>query len=179
MRIAHTQFKVYAGLLLALACSSLQAADKSVKVIMPWDGEGTLYHIGTDKIMFMGAFEGVMYVEKEAGELDAAFANCPAVQHIDVGKKSTEASGYCSIVISAEDTVFAEWNCTGRVGACKGTFRLTGGTGAFKGVSGSSDLVIRSVLNTLVAGMGDGGVVRAASGIAILPKLTYKQPAAK
>jgi hypothetical protein len=174
MRLAQSQITLIIGLILAVIAGGSQASERSVKVMMPWDGEGTIYTIGTDTLLFMGAFEGIMYVEKEQGELDAAFAKCPASQQIKIKDKSTKASGYCQITISPKDSVFAEWSCTGKVGSCTGTFKLTGGTGKFEGITGTSDLVVRSVLSTLVGGMGDGSVVRAASGIAVLPKLTYK-----
>ncbi len=166
-------------LLLIATTVTTQAGEQTIKVTMPWDGEGTVYMIGTGKALFMGAFEGIMYVEKEEGELDAAFANCPATQHIDVETGSSSADGYCNIAVSGEDAVFAKWSCEGKIGTCKGNFELTGGTGRFEGVSGSSQLVVRSVLNALVSGLGDGEVVRTATGIAVLPRLTYQMTPAQ
>jgi hypothetical protein len=170
--------KFWSGLVLGLVIAGMagmaRAGEKSVKILMPWDGEGSVYTIGTDKLLFMGEFEGIMYVETSAGDMDAAYANCPASQHIDVSGKQSSAEGYCTITISSEEVVFAEWNCKGKVGACEGTFKLTGGTGKYAGVTGSSDMLVRSVLNTLVVGMGNGDAVRAATGLAILPNLTYK-----
>ena len=162
------------GLVIAGTAGMAHAGEKSVKILMPWDGEGSVYTIGIDKLLFMGEFEGIMYVETSAGELDAAYANCPASQHIDMKGKQSSATGYCTITISSEEVVFAEWNCKGKVGVCEGTFNLTGGTGKYAGVTGSSEILVRSVLNTLVVGMGSGDAVRAATGLAILPNLTYK-----
>ena len=162
------------GLVIAGTAGMAHAGEKSVKILMPWAGEGSVYTIGIDKLLFMGEFEGIMYVETSAGELDAAYANCPASQHIDMKGKQSSATGYCTITISSEEVVFAEWSCKGKVGACEGTFNLTGGTGKYAGVTGSSEILVRSVLNTLVVGMGSGDAVRAATGLAILPNLTYK-----
>ncbi len=169
---------IWSGLVLGLVVAGLSslahADEKTVKIMMPWDGEGSVYTIGQETLLFMGEFEGIMYVETSEGDLDAAYANCPASQHIDVKGKQSSAKGYCTITISSEDVVFAEWTCEGMVGACKGTFTLTGGTGKYVGVTGSSEMIVRSVLNVLVTGMGSGDAVRAGSGLAILPKLTYK-----
>ena len=162
------------GLVIAGTAGMAHAGEKSDKILMPWDGEGSVYTIGIDKLLFMGELEGIMYVETSAGELDAAYANCPASQHIDMKGKQSSATGYCTITISSEEVVFAEWSCKGKVGACEGTFNLTGGTGKYAGVTGSSEILVRSVLNTLVVGMGSGDAVRAATGLAILPNLTYK-----
>ena len=47
---------------------------------------------------------------------------------------------------------FAEWTCEGKVGACKGTFTLTGGTGKYAGVTGSSEMIVRWIINALITG---------------------------
>lgn len=174
MKLNRLRLGLLTGLLVATITGPSVAAAETIKVIMPWSGEGSIHSISPERVLFMGEFEGVMYVEKADGELDAAFASCPATQYIDTGSKKTEAKGHCNIAVSGEDTVFAEWTCEGKLGACNGKFTLTGGTGKFKGVTGSSDLTIRSVLSTVVAGMSSGSVVRSTSGLAILPKLTYK-----
>ena len=174
MKSNRLRLSLLTGLLVAVVSGPALAAEKSIKVIMTWSGEGTIHSISTDRMLFMGEFEGIMYAETAEGELDAAFASCPANQYINIKSKKTEASGYCNIAVSGEDTVFAEWTCEGELGACKGKFTLTGGTGKFEGVTGSSDLTIRSVISSVVAGMSSGSVVRSTAGLAILPKLTYK-----
>ena len=172
--------RIRSGLLLGLSLlffsAHSMAATETMKVIMPWDGNGTLYSISENEMIFQGEFEGIMYVEKASGEWDTAFASCPAQQVINLKSGKGSATGYCEITVDQDRTAYAKWNCKGEIGVCKGKFTLTGGTGKLKGVSGSSDFVVRSVLNVLAAGMGDGSVIRAASGIAILEKLTVKKP---
>ena len=51
-----------------------------------------------------------------------------------------------------------------------------GGTGALKGARGSSDMIIRSTVNSLVYGLGSGSEIAIKNGIMILPKLTYNVP---
>jgi len=166
--------------LLAMMCFSAGVqADKSLKAIIPWDGEGRVFRIGMDTMLFLGAFEGVMYVETSEGKLDEGFVMCPATQRIDLKTKTTTGSGHCMITASGGDTVFAEWSCSGQVGGCKGTFKLTGGSGQFKGVTGSSKLVVRSPLSVLAGDMASGSMIRVASGIAILPELKYNMPGKK
>jgi len=167
------------GFVVAASGGWVRAEEQAVKIMMPWDAEGTIYTIGVEQQLFMGELEGIMYVEKTGGELDAAYATCPASQHIDLKNKQSRAEGYCTITVSSEDVVFAEWNCQGKVGACEGKLTLTGGTGRFTGVTGSSEMVVRSVLNTLVMGMGNGDAIHSATGLAIFPRLTYKLAKAK
>ena len=82
-----------------------------------------------------------------------------------------EASKSCEITVSPDDVVYAEFDCKGVIGDCKGEFRLTEGYGRFEGVRGGSDIRIRSVVGTLMKGMASGSIVRAGQGIAILPNL--------
>ena len=51
-----------------------QAEEKTLNVIMPWEGEGSIHVVGEEKILFSGEFHGIMYAENAAGELDTAFA---------------------------------------------------------------------------------------------------------
>ena len=163
--------------LLALLFSSTAVhAEKTLKAIIPWDGEGKVFRIDMDTILFQGAFEGIIYVETSEGKLDEGFVMCPATQRLDIQTKATTGSGYCMITGSEGDTVFAKWSCSGKIGGCKGELELTGGSGQFKGITGSSKLVVRSPLNVLAGDMGSGSVIRIASGIALLPELRYRIP---
>jgi len=154
-------------------------AEESLKAIMPWEGEGTVYQIAPDTMLFLGAFEGIIYTETAEGELDEGFVRCPGSQTIDTKSGKTSGEGYCMITPSAGDVVYATWSCHGEVGGCKGEFKLTSGTGPYEGISGSSKLVVRSAINTLIAGMSSGSAIREATGIAILPELSYTIPAKK
>jgi hypothetical protein len=156
-----------------------QAEQSSLKAIIPWDGEGRVFRIGMDTMLFLGAFEGIMYVETAEGKLDEGFVVCPVTQKLNLKTKATTGSGNCMITASGGDTVFADWSCSGKVGGCKGDFKLTGGSGQFKGITGSSKLIVRSPLSVLAGDMASGSVVRVASGIAILPELKYNAPAKK
>ena len=172
----RTWIAFFAGFTLLGSSASLQARQETLDITMPWDGRGTIFHIDIDKRLFTGAFEGVMYIETDKGKLDAAFADCPAVMHIDIPSKAISANGYCMIIASEGEAVFARWSCRGVIGVCKGTFHLTGGTGELEGITGESELKIRSVMGPLLLGMADGASLRAASGLAKLPKLEYRVP---
>ena len=72
--------------------------------------------------------------------------------------------------------MFAEFQCKGVVGACKGTFKITGGTGDLKGMTGSSDMLVRSALGSIAVDMKSGSVIQSASGLAVWPNLKYSIP---
>ncbi len=101
---------------------------------------------------------------------------CPIVQDIDGTDGSTSASGNCVIVTSTEDSVFAELNCRGIAGLCRGEFTLTGGTGRFAGISGSGKMMVRSPVHALAADLSEGTVLHIAAGILQIPELKYSLP---
>lgn len=159
--------------LLTTLASSAQAEQKSLEAIITWDGEGRVYQIADQTMQFLGSFEGIIYVKTHEGELNEGFVSCPANQTLNLKTGKTRGSGHCMITASPNDTVYAEWSCNGVVGKCEGDFKLTGGTGKFKGVKGSSKMLVRSPLRALIADMPNNSLLRVGSGIAILPKLKY------
>ena len=156
--------------------SIAQAESGTARAIIPWDGEGRVFQVGPKTIQFLGAFEGIIYVETATGALNEGFVRCPAIQELDVDTGKTSAQGHCMITASGGDTVYASWSCTGKPGGCMGKFELTGGTGKFKGATGSSTLKVRSPLRALSANVASGSVLRVSSGLAELPTLTYELP---
>jgi hypothetical protein len=168
---------VFALISLGISATAVAGGTQSLKALIPWNGEGRVYNIGADTMLFLGSFKGVVYAEKAGGELDEGFVECPITQKINIKTQATSGSGHCMVTVSETKTVYAEWTCKGKVGGCTGDFKITNGTGGLEGITGSSKLVIRSPLNVLVADMSDGSVVRAATGIAILPELKYQVPA--
>jgi len=165
------------ALLILCAWSGLAyAASRTISAVIPWQGHGQIFQIATDKLRFLGAIEGIMYVETVEGEMDEAFVRCPIVQNIDATDQSTSASGSCVIVVSTEDSVFAEFTCEGRAGLCIGEFKLTGGTGRFVGIRGSGGMTARSPVHALAADLSSGTVLQVASGILQIPELKFSLP---
>ena len=152
------------------------AATSTVSAVIPWQGQGQIFSVGTDKLRFLGSIEGIMYVETAVGELDEAFVQCPIVQDIDAISQSTSATGTCTIVVSTEDLVFAEITCDGIEGLCIGDFILTGGTGRFTGISGSGRMTVRSPVHALAANLSESAVLQVASGILQMPELEITIP---
>ena len=160
----------------AVLVNSAAAEEQTISVTIPWTGEGRVYQTGPKQLQFLGALEGVAYAEGAEGDLDEGFVSCPVVQSIATDSAETSARARCTIVVTGKDSIFAEFTCSGKVGGCKGEFRLTGGTGRFAGISGSSTLVIRSPLRHMAADMASGAVVRSGSGLMRLPQLKFTIP---
>lgn len=117
-----------------------------------------------------------MYAETAEGEMNEAFVKCPIVQDIDATSQSTSATGNCTIVVSTEDVVFAEITCEGTKGFCRGSFKLTSGTGRFAGITGLGEVTVRSPVHALAADLSDGAVLQVASGILQIPELEITTP---
>ncbi len=152
------------------------AESSTISAVIPWQGQGQIFPVDIGKLRFLGALEGIMYVESAEGDMNEAFVRCPIVQDIDAADRSTSATGNCEIIVSTEDTVFAEITCEGIAGLCSGVFKLTGGTGRFAGVSGSGQMTVRSPIHALAANLTDGTLIHAAAGILQIPKLTVNLP---
>jgi hypothetical protein len=175
--IAKKSTSFFAAILILGLCTSQVRAETSViSAIVSWQGQGQVFPVGVNAHRFLGALEGIMYVEAAEGVMNEAFVRCPIVQDIDSGNRSSSASGNCVIAVSSEDTVFAELTCEGVAGLCKGQFKITGGTGRFEGVSGSGRMTVRSPIHALAADLSDGTIIHAAAGILQMPELTVKLP---
>ncbi len=152
------------------------AESNTISAVIPWQGQGQIFPVDIGKLRFLGALEGIMYVESAEGDMNEAFVRCPIVQDIDTTDQSTSATGNCEIIVSPEDTVFAEITCEGIAGLCSGVFSLTGGTGRFAGVSGSGQMTVRSPIHALAANLTEGTLIHAAAGILQIPELTVNLP---
>jgi hypothetical protein len=80
------------------------------------------------------------------------------------------------IVVSPDDTAYAEISCEGKAGLCRGEFRFTGGAGSLQGISGSGKLIARSPVHALASDLSGGVVIQAAAGILQMPELKVTLP---
>ena len=117
-----------------------------------------------------------MYVETAEGDMDEAFVRCPIVQDINVRDGTTATTGKCIIVVSPEDTAYAEFTCEGKAGLCRGEFRFTGGAGSLEGISGSGRMTARSPVHALASDLSGGVLIQAAAGILQMPELKVRLP---
>ncbi len=176
MRTRSAHPLIFGTLVMCAWAGLTYAATSTISAVIPWQGQGQIFPVGTNKLRFLGSIEGIMYVETAEGDMNEAFVRCPIVQNIDAVDGSTSASGNCVIVVSTADSVFAEITCEGIEGLCRGEFKLTGGTGQFAGISGSGRMTVRSPVHALAADLSEGTVVHVAAGILQIPELKYNLP---
>lgn len=166
------------AIMLSLAVSAQAAEEGTVQASIPWDGEGRIYQVNSDTVVFMGALQGIMYVESATGEMNEGFVVCPVMQQLDLVSGATEAAGHCEITASPEDVLYAKMTCKGQVGSggCSGSFKLTEGEGKFAGISGSGQLRIRSPMQAIASDLASGATIRVATGLATIKDLNYRIP---
>jgi len=172
-------FMIYGMLLICAVVFSLsvpvQASEETVQILGPWKSQGRVFVIGPDQMKFMGALEGVMYIQGAKGTFDAAGFTCPVAIELDTESGKTTVDGNFIITSKTGDTVFAKLSATGIIGASHGTFTITGGTGQLEGITGSGEVSIRTALGSVAADMESGAYLEAL-GLAVWPGLKITIP---
>ena len=172
----RTASQILTMLILGASTTTAVAETKTISAVIPWQGQGQVFQTGDSMAQFLGSLEGIMYVETAEGEMNEAFVRCPIVQDINLADGSTSASGKCVIVVSPEDTAYAEIECEGEKGICHGEFRFTSGKGRLEGIRGSGEMTARSPVHALASDLSAGVLIQAAAGILQIPELRVELP---
>jgi hypothetical protein len=152
------------------------AETTTISAVIPWQGQGQVFQTGDNKAQFLGALEGIMYIETAEGQMNEAFVRCPIVQEINLEDGTSSTSASCVIIASEEDTAYAELSCDGGGGLCKGEFRFTGGEGRLAGIKGKGKMTARSPVHAMASDPSGGMVIQAAAGILQMPELKVTLP---
>jgi hypothetical protein len=171
-----TAARLLTALIIGTATATAVAEKTTVSAVIPWQAQGQVFQTNTGKAQFLGSLEGIMYAENAEGEMDEAFVRCPIVQDINLADGTSSTTGKCIIVVSPEDTVYAEIDCEGKAGLCRGEFRISGGAGRFEGVKGSGKMTARSPVHALASDLSGGVTLHAAAGILQMPVLEVEMP---
>ena len=119
-----------------------RAQDWKVTGEFGWFGVGKAYQIEKGHFYWVGEFSGTFFNDKGQGSLfHRAGVKCPAFFDADVNNKKGKAAGYCIITDTDGDQAYATWQNAGDTVRGPGTFEYTGGTGKYKGISGSNTFV--------------------------------------
>jgi hypothetical protein len=132
-----------AALSLGLALPA-QAADK-VQGEFGWFGVGKATEIEKGHFYWVGEFSGTFFNDKGAGSMfHRSGVKCPAWFDADFNNNKSSAGGYCVITDLDGDQAYLTWQNAGTPGPGgrgPGTFKYTGGTGKYKGLSGDNTFV--------------------------------------
>jgi hypothetical protein len=132
------------------ATSIVRAEEQVVRAEASWQGRMHVYVMGPQEAFMLGVFTGRLVVVPESSALHGAELLCPGVVDGDYGANAIRSTGHCVITTRNADRIFARWSCTGEPEkSCVGQFLITGGTGAYQGVTGEGDLTIQLTLSDL------------------------------
>ena len=134
--------RVFAAGAAAMLFGAVHAEDWKVNGEFGWFGVGKAYEIEKGHYYWVGEFSGTFFNDKGEGSLlHRAGVKCPAYNDLDFNNKSSKASGYCVMTDTDGDQAYASWQNAGDGRRGPGTFKFTGGTGKYKGISGDNTFV--------------------------------------
>lgn len=126
---------------------------------------GTIVRAGEKQLVVAATMAGPMFVETDEGPQQAGRVGCALSSKIDQSNRKTSATGACTFTANDGATAWGEWDCAGyELVGCRGTFKLTGGTGRFEGASGESTLLWRPTAHEFKKQL-DGMTLDNATGI--------------
>jgi hypothetical protein len=153
-----------------------RAEPRTVPAAASWQARARVFVTGPQQVFLLGAFGGRLTVEREPKALDRAQLVCPAAFDTDYAAKAQRGEGRCIITTGDGDRLFARWTCAGEPDrGCSGRFVLTGGTGAYQGVTGESDFVLRLLLSEILQ-LDRHEAEYELTGLARWSGLTYRTP---
>jgi len=138
--------RALAGALLLAAAGPAVAQDEvqtfnAFAVVL---ANGSVVRAGEKQLVVAATLGGPLFVETDEGPQQAGRVGCALSSKIDQTSRTTSATGACTFTAFDGATAWGEWDCAGyELVGCRGTFKLTGGTGRFAGASGESTLLWR------------------------------------
>jgi len=159
-----------------------RAEEATVSLVSPVTGRGFYFETGVNRAQFLGALNGLVYVQSGPETLDGARIVCPVTFGFDSLSTNFTAEGSCALSRGDDDKVFMQWSCAGTLArGCRGRFTVTGGTGRFRGITGESEAVMRMSMTEFAEvpkeqRAGIGVVRQIGEGLIVLPSLRYRLP---
>ena len=134
----------FAIIVLAGSVCATRAEERTIQAGSRWDGRARVYVTGPRQVFMLGSFSGRLAVENDPSPLNAAELVCPAAIDADYATSALQGEGRCVITAPSGDRLFARWSCAGEPDrGCTGRFLLTGGTGAYQGLTGDGAFTLR------------------------------------
>jgi hypothetical protein len=128
------------------------AEEHTLQATAPWVARARVFVIGPRHAFLQGVFSGSLSVQGAPSALDGAELVCPTVVDADYTANTQRGEGRCVITPRSGERLFARWTCAGEPDkGCAGRFVLIGGTGAYQGVTGEGDFMLRITLADLTS----------------------------
>ena len=142
---------VMSVLVIVAGAVAARTEERTIRAAAPLESRARVFVTGLQQGFLLGVFAGRLAVEQTPSPLDGAQVVCPVAIDADYSTNTQRGEGRCIITAASGDRLFARWTCAGEPDkGCAGRFVLTGGTGAYQGVTGESDLAVQITLTGLV-----------------------------
>jgi hypothetical protein len=137
-----------------------------------WSGKGVIDELGDGERAFSGVMTGTMFIRHPQGQgptlIHAAKIECQTVARLTQDKKEQQTALCVITAHEGKDTAYGEMRCIGKKDDCQGEYTFTWGSGAFKGITGTTPFV--GGIN--IERKEEGRIY----GYAAWPRLTYSLP---
>ncbi len=167
-------------LFLTAGAAAVTAGESTLKILAPWQGHGQVFKVAPNKIKIVGSFDGIMYIDNGKGDLDAAVFMCPGTEYVNLDTKKATIQADCVITKGTEKgnekIAYATLNASGEMGVFDGEFKIIGGEGNWKGISGGGKVALRTALGDIALNKKTGEIINKAAGLAVWPGLKVVLP---
>ena len=134
-----------------------------------WTGDGHLVQTGTNSVVIIGTFGGLVFTNSNDEPTDIGTISCPISLELNLGANSQSGNGSCAFTGNDGAQAFGSWTCTGKFPeGCEGKFRVTSGNGRLKDLKAESRFILRGRMAEFVNYPNEQV---SAIGIAIWPDL--------
>jgi hypothetical protein len=156
--------------------SALAGETMTFNAFSVWQASGQAFQTAPEGGTVVGVLRGPIYVETTEGPTRTGTIACPVTVHLDLEDARQEARGRCTITTGDDALAFGSFECAGyHLVGCSGEFKLEGGTGRLKGVTGGGPMTLRG--DRWVMASGDAEEFsEAASGIAFWREFKISMP---
>jgi hypothetical protein len=125
--------------------STSHAADEMAVGDFGWFGVGKAHELEKGHFFWVGEFSGTFFSDKgDGGLFHLAGVKCPGWLDQDFNAGTSKGGGTCIVTDLQGDRAYLTWSNAGKPGPGgrgPGSFRYTGGTGKYAGMSGSGRFV--------------------------------------
>jgi len=129
------------SLIVVVEAKTIEAGEATAS----WNGTGVIKDLGDADRVFTGAITGTMFIRHPEGaghsQIHAAKIDCQAVVRITDNKEERQAALCMMTAHEGKDVAYGEMRCTGKKDDCRGEFSFLWGSGAFKGITGTTPFV--------------------------------------
>jgi hypothetical protein len=156
------------GMLGSAEAKTIEAGEATAS----WSGKGVIDDLGEGQLVFSGAITGTMFVRhnQESGHalIHASKLQCQTVARMSEHKEEQQSALCIMTAHEGKDIAYGEMRCIGPKDDCRGEYTFTWGSGAFKGITGTTPFI--GGIN--IEQREEGRIY----GYAAWPKLTYSLP---